>query len=139
MPFEVFHRQRAPVTDDPTVTIQKRGNISINVPAYIALGSPQSVELLYDRDERLIAIRKVDPSAPSAYVMRPLAARRKTPQPPSSYLVSGIAFTSYYAIPTDVARRWIAHVAEDDMLVVDLKEPGTEVTSNRDVKRDQKP
>jgi hypothetical protein len=127
--FEVFQRQRAPVTAEPTVTIQKRGNISFNVPAFLALGSPESVELLYDRDERLVAIHKVEPSAPSAYVARPLSQRNRT-QTPSSYLVSGIAFTSYYGIPTDVARRWTAHV-QDEMLVIDLKEPGVEVASNR--------
>lgn len=131
MGFEVFQRQRAPVTTDPTITIQKRGNISVNIPAYIALGSPQSVELLYDREQRLMAIRKVQPSAQSAYVMRPLSTQRKTEQPPSSYLVSGIAFTTYYGIPTDVARRWVAEAQEDDTLVVDLKQPGMEVTSNR--------
>jgi hypothetical protein len=130
MGFEVFEGQRVRMTDDPTVTIQKRGNISINLPAFEALGTPENVELLYDRERRLMAIRKAaDAAARSAYVLRPLKQRGRK-APPSSYLASGKAFAVFYGIPTDVAKRWTAQV-EDDMLVVDLNEPGLEVTSNR--------
>jgi hypothetical protein len=135
MPFEVFNRQRAPISSEPTITIQKRGNISLNTAAYVELGQPEALELLYDRDERLIAMRKVDPGGASAYTVRPLDPRaRKNPrtatQLATTYLVSGIAFTTYYGISTDVAKRWTPY-RQDDMLVVDLKQPGMEVTSNR--------
>lgn len=123
MAFETFKRQRAPVTQEPAITIQKRGTLSGNRPAYEALDSPEAVELLFDRDERLIGIRKADPSTEHAYVVRPLGKG-------STWMVSGTAFVAYYGIDTEVARRWTAQV-EDDVLVVDLKQPGAEVTSNR--------
>lgn len=123
MSFETFMRQRAPVTGEPSVTIQKRGTLSLNVPAYSALGSPEAVELLFDRDQRLMALRAVDPSAESAYPIRPLGRG-------STWLVSGKAFTKYYGIETGSAHRWTGRV-EDGLLIVDLKEPGTDVSMGR--------
>ena len=124
MPFETFKRQRAPVSPDPAITIQKRGTLSLNHAAYDALDSPEAVELLYDRDEHLIGLRKVDPSTHHAYVVRPLGRGG------SNWLISGRSFTGYYGIPTETARRWAARM-DDAMLVVDLKESGTEVTGTR--------
>jgi len=124
MPFETFKRQRAPVSPDPSVTIQKRGTLSFNVPAYAALESPEAVELLFDREQRLVGIRKTEPDTDHAYLVRPLGRGG------TNWLISGRAFTVYYGIPTDVARRWAAHL-DGDMLVVDLKEPGSEVRGNR--------
>lgn len=129
MPFEVFKRQRAPVTTEAAVTIQKRGTMSFNAPAYEALGLPKAVELLYDREDRVMGLRKVDPSADHAYKIRPLGKGNTT------WLLSGTAFTAYYGIPTDVARRWTGEVNEDGVLVLDLKQPGTEVAANRNRER----
>jgi hypothetical protein len=42
---------------------------------------------------------------------------------------SGKAFLSYYGIRRDVARRWTAKM-QDDILVIDLKQPGFEVTGH---------
>ncbi len=127
MPFETFKRQRAPATGEPAITIQKRGTFSLNLPAHSALEAPEAVELLYDRERRLVALRKVDPSTEHAYVVRPLGKGNST------WLISGMAFAAYYGIVTDIARRWIGRL-EDGMLVIDLNEPGTEVTSGRGTK-----
>lgn len=124
MAFETFKRQRAPVSQDPAVTIQKRGTLSLNAPAYAGLGSPNAVELLYDREASLIGIREVDPSTEHAYMVRPLGKGG------NNWLISGRAFTAYYGIPTGTARRWPGRI-DNDVLVVDLKEPGAEVTGNR--------
>jgi hypothetical protein len=124
MSFETFRRQRAPTTRDPAVTIQKRGTLSLNLPAYAALGQPEAIELLFDRGQRLMGLRGVDPSADSAYVVRPLGRGNST------WLVSGKAFMNYYGIDTEVARRWTGRL-EDDLLVLDLKEPGTEVSAGQ--------
>jgi hypothetical protein len=126
MPFETFKRNRMPSTGEPALTIQKRGALSLNTAAYEALGSPKHVALLYDRDEKLIGMRKVPATAPHAYVVRGVGTNLAT------HVVSGKAFLSYYEIPRDVARRWTAQV-KDDVLVIDLKQPGFEVTghSNR--------
>ena len=124
MSFETFKRQRAPLTLEAAVTIQKRGTISLNAPAYSALGDPHTVEFLWDHEQRLMGLRKVDVSTDHGYAVRALGKSGRT------FLISGAAFTTYYGIETDVARRYIGQM-DDDMLVLDLKEPGTEVTSNR--------
>ncbi len=96
--FETFTRRAAPVASTPLVTIQKRGTFSLNRAAYELLGSPEAVELLYDRDERVMGIRAVDPDTRHAYPMRK--------QPSSySYLFAGQAFAKYYGIPIGETRR----------------------------------
>ena len=123
MPFETFKRQRVRPGTDPLITIQKKGVFSLNRSAYEALGSPDWVELLYDHDSRLVAIRKVDESVEHAY-------RCRTFGKGGTWLVSGTAFSNYYGIDTSTPTRRAAHM-EDDMLVIDLNDPGTAVTSNR--------
>jgi hypothetical protein len=98
--------------------------MSLNTPAYEALGSPDFVELLYDRKERLIGLQKAGAAVPHAYLVRPLGKSGTT------HVVSGTAFLAYYGIKTHTARRWIAE-RRDDMLVLDLKRPGAEVSSHR--------
>ena len=122
MGFETFKRQRLTPAREPYVTIQRKGIFSLNRAAYEALGSPESVELLYDRDERLIGIHKVDPSMDHAYIVRT--------QRGANWLISGRAFMNYYEVDVSEPRRRMAQM-QGDVLVVDLKEPGTVVTSNR--------
>lgn len=121
--FEVFTRRASPTGKGPFVTIQRKGILSMNREAYEAMGSPETVELLYDRDERIMGFRPVDPNVPHAYRARKQGAS-------SSYLVAGQAFTHYYEIATDTARRYPA-TAIDGILVVDLKEPGVIATGPR--------
>lgn len=45
----------------PQVSIQKRGQLMLNAPAFNALGQPTAVELLFDREEQTIGMRQVDP------------------------------------------------------------------------------
>jgi hypothetical protein len=128
MPFEVFHRQRAPLVLQPYVTIQKKGIISINEAAHAALQSPKAVELLYDREAKIMALRAADPETEHAYAVRPNGTAAK------SYLIAGTAFTKYYGISTGVARRWAAQLqmgSDGKILVVNLNVPGTVITSNR--------
>ena len=121
--FEVFQRRAAPVVNQPFVTIQARGTMSLNRAAFEALGEPAAVELLYDRAERLVGFRPVDPTAPHAYQPR---KQGKT----ANYIVSGTAFTQYFGIETGAARRYPAAM-QDGVLVVDLKQPGTDATGVR--------
>ncbi len=123
MPFEVFKRQRLAPDKDPLITIQKKGIFSLNQIAYEALGKPEAVELLYDRDARIIGLRKVDASVQHAYRVRPFGSG-------ATWLVSGTAFTKYYEIDLSVPIRYTAR-KERDMLVIDLKDAGIKVTSAR--------
>lgn len=123
MAFETFQKNRMPSKGEPAVTIQKRGALSLNNAAFGALGAPAFVELLYDGEERLIGIRRSDEDTPHAYAVRGTGINQAT------RVVSGKAFLAYYDIPRDVARRWIAEEREG-MLVIDLKQPGTEVSGH---------
>jgi hypothetical protein len=123
MPFEEFKRNSMPSTQTPTITIQKRGALSLNVAAFEALGSPSHVVLLYDRESECIGIRKAAAATPHAYAVRGVGNNQAT------HVVSGKAFLSYYDIPRDVARRWPA-TKRANMLVVDLRQPPMEVTGH---------
>jgi hypothetical protein len=127
MPFETFKRQRLKPGAEPLVTIQKKGVLSLNRAAYEALGNPQAVELLYDRDSRRIGFRKVESSLEHAYALRTFGKG-------GTWLVSGTAFTNYYEIDTSVPTRRTGRM-EDGVLVLDLNDPGTPALSNRERQR----
>lgn len=124
MGFETFTKRMVPLAKAPYVTIQKRGTMSFNAAANAALGNPEAVELLYDRDEKIMGVRKVDPTVEHAYPLRSPA------QTDRSFILSGTAFTKFYGIETEVSVRRQAYM-EGDILCIDLKQPGTVVTSNR--------
>lgn len=123
--FQVFTRRMVPLKKQPFVTIQKSGTISLNTSAHALLGAPDAVELLFDAASQIVGLRSVDDLAEHAYPVRDVGGKHEGP-----FVVSGVAFTKFYDIPTDVSRRWVAYL-EDDILCVDLTTPGTEVTSNR--------
>src|SRR5689334_25372370 len=112
-----------PSNQKPAITIQKRGALSLNVAAFEALDSPSYVVLLYDREKKWIGIRSASADTPHAYAVRGVGNNQAT------HVVSGKAFLSYYGIPRDVARRWLAR-RRGNLLVIDLKQPGTEVTGH---------
>jgi hypothetical protein len=115
MPFEVFDRQVAATGQPAFVSIQKKGIIRMNTPAFVLLGEPQAVELLFDRERQIVGLRASNPSAAHAYKVREHASS-------SSHLVSGAAFASHYGIDVDHARRWPAYM-EDDVLCINIGEP----------------
>ncbi len=121
-----------PLKAAPYVTIQKRGSMSFNRSAHAALGSPEAVELLYDPDEKIIGVRAVEATVEHAYPIRPTGGGKGADA--GSFMVSGRAFTQYYAIDTEVSRRYPATMA-DDVLCIDLRGQATEVTSNRNGRR----
>ena len=123
--FETFTKRLIPLNKRPYVTIQKRGTISMNKAAYVALGEPQTVELLFDCNERLVGLRGIEYMAEHAYPVRGVGDE------PTSYLVAGTAFAKHYGIDTSASRRWPAELIQD-VLSIDLKTDGTVVTSNRE-------
>lgn len=112
--FESFSRRMLPLRTDPFVTIQRRGSFSLNRSAYVALGSPESVELLYDRDESIVGLRAIASNAENAYHVRHSSRAGRGP-----WVISAMAFTKFYGIDTTVTRRWAAHL-DDDVLCVEL-------------------
>lgn len=124
-PFEVFTRNTRTNAGQPQVTIQRRGNLSLNRAAYTALGEPQAVELLYDARNRTVGLRAVEVSVEHAYPVRSQGGKTTGP-----YLVAGIGFAKHHGIDTATARRYPA-VMDGGVLCVDLSGPGTAVSSNR--------
>ena len=110
---------------EPHVTIQKRGALSMNRSAFVALGSPDAVELLYDRQARLIGLRPVCPTADHAYQVR-----RSTRAESGPWIISAMAFMHYYDIDIAKTRRWCAQL-DHDVLCVDLNQEPTIVESTR--------
>ncbi|GGG69618.1 hypothetical protein GCM10011374_37600 [Kocuria dechangensis] len=125
MGFEVFDKRMTPLAKAPSVTIQKRGVISLNKAAHDLIDNAETVELLYDRARNVVALRQADDSAPHAY-----AVRSGSKNGPGQAIVSATAFTQHYGIDTTATRRW-KPFTEDGMLCVDLTQEGTIITGNR--------
>ena len=125
MPFEVFDKRMTPLAKAPSVTIQKRGVISLNKAAHDLLGGAETVELLFDPVRRVMALRPADDSSPHAYAVRAGSKRG-----PGQAIVSATAFTQHYGIDTTATRRWKPFV-EDGMLCIDLTTEGVVITGNR--------
>lgn len=131
MGFEVFEKGSAPAPTVPSVTIQKRGLFSLNDAAYRLIGEPEAVQFLWDSQRRLIGIRGVPLSAPNAYPARRQNPAKESRRNRGPILAAGTMFTKYIELDTSTAKRWNPTL-EDDMLVIDLKEPGQTVIANRD-------
>lgn len=99
--------------------------ISLNKAAHDLIGNADTVELLYDRDRQVMAVRATDDFSPHAYAVRSGSKRG-----PGQAIVSATAFTAHYGIDTTATRRWKPFV-EDGMLYVDLTTEGTVITGNR--------
>jgi hypothetical protein len=99
--------------------------ISLNKAAHDLIGNADTVELLYDRDRQVMAVRATEDFSPHAYAVRSGSERG-----PGQAIVSATAFTAHYGIDTTATRRWKPFV-EDGMLCVDLTTEGTVITGNR--------
>jgi len=97
------------VPDEPMLTLQRRGLISMNLAAFKALGEPAAVALLYDADEGIVALRKVARTYHNGYPVRKQQNSR-------SYLVGATGFTSYHRINTDVPKRYMGRQFGDQTL-----------------------
>ena len=99
--------------------------ISLNKTAHDLIDNNDTVELLYDRDRQVMALRAADESAPHAYAVRTGSKRG-----PGQAMIAATGFTAHYDIDTTATRRWKPFV-EDGMLCRDLSEKGTVITGNR--------
>jgi hypothetical protein len=114
-----------PQRREPAVTLQKRGTISMNRAAFTAIGSPDAVELLFDRDERIVGVRQVDGHSLNAHFVRPSTSAATGP-----YIISAMAFFNVYDIELDESRRWPAYL-EDGVLCIALNSESIPVRRSR--------
>lgn len=105
--------------------------MTINRVAYEMLGSPEAVELLYSKQNRVIGVRQVSKKEPYAF---PLRGQGRKGHDPSNYLVAVQAFTKHYNIDTSVAMRYPAEMQED-ILTISLSR-GIVATGPRDKSKD---
>lgn len=121
MAFEVFDKRKSSLKKTPSATLQKRGILSLNGSAHQLIDTASSVELLYDSEAQVIALRPSD--APHAYEFR--EANKTTGQ----VIVSLTAFTEHYGIDTSQSRRFTPR-KEGNMLCLDL-DKGSTIVGNR--------
>lgn len=122
MAFEVFDKRQSPMRGAPSVTVQKRGIVSINGAAHKIINATRVVELLFDIDRRVMAIRPAEPST-RTYELR-------EPSKSGQTLLSATAFMDTYGIDTSVSRRY-EPFEEDGMLCIDFNGEYTEILGNR--------
>jgi hypothetical protein len=123
--FDRFSRDLVALKRDPLVTIQKRGTISLNRSAYVLVGSPSAVELLYDTQNQIVGLRQSDPRGRDAKQVRSPTGKDLGP-----FVISAMAYIRFYDIRIDGSRRWSAYL-DDGVLCIDLRAPGLAVSSNR--------
>lgn len=124
MGFEVFDKRAAGLSKHPRVTIQRQGMFSFNKAAYALMGEPESLELLYDRENERVAFRPVESGRARSF---PVRSQGKTSQ---TLMVAGRAFTQHYQIDTSQARRYPVEM-QGDMLVLDLRGDSEDATGPR--------
>src|SRR5262245_29502079 len=127
--FETFTRNTRRSSVQPMVSIQKRGTMSLNAAAYSVLKGENRVttkhprrksdtdifvELMYDRGNRIIALRYVTPDNPNSYAVR------KQPNS-NSYLVSAKGFLKHYEIRPGKGTRYTARMHGPDVLMFSLE------------------
>jgi len=123
--FEVFDKRAATATKNPMVTVQRGGNFSLNRAAYQAMGEPETVELLFDRENRFIGFRPVPSTSARGFPVRPQGKAS-----PTTFMIAGHAFAKHYEIDASTARRYGVQM-QDDILVLDLNAPSIDVTGPR--------
>ncbi|MBV9300687.1 MAG: hypothetical protein JOY53_01100 [Acidobacteriaceae bacterium] len=112
--FEKFRRYKVTEAPAPMVAFHVRGIFALNELAYAALGRPEALELLYDRDEKTIGLKGASRDSPDSY-----AVRHNTKH---SYQVEGRSFIKFYEIPNEAAGRRYKAEMIGDVLAVDLRQ-----------------
>ena len=107
------------------MTLLKTGVISMNVVAYEALGRPAFLEFLYDRAEEIVGLRPLNVESQFSYPVRELKSASG-----GTFSASAKAFMLFYGIPMTSSIRRRAFLS-GDILCVDLKDSGADVTSGR--------
>jgi hypothetical protein len=112
--FEEFtgRHQRAD-TNIPRVAIQFRGTMSMNKGAYQALGGPEKIVFLFDRNARAIGLKAAPPNTPYAAPVRKQGES-------DSYIVSALSFLNSYHISHEELTVFENVPLVDGVLVLEL-------------------
>ncbi len=119
--FEAYAGAR-PRRDGLFVTVEIKGRITVSAEASRVFGTPEAVEMLYDRHKNVLAIRPA--SLKTRYALRTGPRKPRPTAGAGSFTISGIGFCRYFGIPTTTSRRFRVEVF-DGMLIADLNKPLT--------------
>jgi hypothetical protein len=112
--FELFTGRSMRPIHEPTVTVLgKRGRITMNNASYELLGQPEHVELLFDRKNDRMALRKANKSDHTYPVQKAQSA--------NSFTIAARAFFAYYQLGAG-SRRYVPQ-SNGKILIVDLNGP----------------
>lgn len=121
--FEIYQRKDSYAGQKRfgnTVTIQSRGQMSLSEGAFTALGSPQAVKYLIDKDEMLIGFQACKPREANSHAIRG-----------KQHMMSAGPLLKFLGADLGESRRYDLQVEDGLPPYIDLKAPGQAVTSNR--------
>jgi hypothetical protein len=116
VPFELFTdkgRRRAR-SAWPYLTVTRNGDFTFDRASWESIGSPEHVEIIYDRDARVIGVRAT--ASEDGYKVRPNGVK--------ACLINARVFCRYLEIDHSVARRRPVH-CQDRALYVFLDDERT--------------
>lgn len=102
MVWEIFRGGRED-RDSLKVTVSTNGFLTLNRAAWLALGLPYKVHLLWDRDRRLIGLRAVGSLDPDGYSVTNVQGAGR---------ITAKAFLQYHGVETSATRRWPAEMLD---------------------------
>lgn len=118
MPLQEFRNVRSKVPERmPSISVQRKGRISLNAAALSDLGNPTHVVLLFDPETFEFGVRAANPEEMHAYKLR-----KETGSTASS--ASVLALWSYYDIDADRHVGRYPAKKTNGILVISLNEKG---------------
>jgi hypothetical protein len=111
--FEVFTGRFRAGSNSIRVSLNKRGDFLLNRKAYIALGNPTFVQLLYEHQTGAIGLKGISSAAKFSYPVR------RNGNSKSSYQVTARAFCDNYGIQRGNLVVFNSAMMEDGILVIE--------------------
>jgi len=97
----------------------------MNVVAYESLGRPEYLEFLFDKKDKIVGLRPLKAETQFSYPIRELKSASG-----GTFSASAKAFMLFYGISMTSSIRRLAFLS-GEVLCIDLKDPGVDVTSGR--------
>lgn len=115
--FQRFERHLRRPLSQPVVSLQRKGQFSLNRAAYEALGHPQAVALLFDPDARIVGIQATGQDDLNGF-----RVRRGNPRA-EHYVFAAKSFADYYGISLEETRRYPAELLDGTLTIRLEQEP----------------
>jgi hypothetical protein len=123
--FEVFTGRFRAGSNSIRVSLNKRGDFLLNRKAYIALGNPTFVQLLYEHQTGAIGLKGISGATKFSYPVR------RNGNSKSSYQITAQAFCDNYGIARGELVVFSSAVMEDGILVIERENPNSSSSSQQ--------